>query len=112
MLVLSRHHDESFRIGDSISVQVVDIRGGKVRLGIEGPRAMSVDREEVYQAKLRKQGLTERPFGLDFLHVLQTHFSNTQSPAISLGGQAYSVEFLLGLVAEAIKTDLPVSGDR
>lgn len=112
MLVISRHRDESFRLGDCLTVQVVDIRGDKVRLGIEAPRAMPVHREEVYQAIKREQGTTERPFGLDFLYVLQTHFSNTPSPAVSLGGQAYSIDFLLGLVAEAIKTDLPVSGDR
>lgn len=112
MLVISRHRDESFRLGDCLTVQVVGIRGDKVRLGIEAPRAMPVHREEVYQAIHREQGTTERPFGIDFLHVLQTHFSATPSPPISLGGEAYSIDFLLGLVAEAIKTDLPVSGDR
>jgi carbon storage regulator len=37
MLVLSRQRDESIMIGDSIVVTIVDIRGDKVRLGINAP---------------------------------------------------------------------------
>ena len=49
MLVLSRHRDEGIRIGD-IKVIVVEIRGDKVRLGIDAPKDTPVHREEVYQA--------------------------------------------------------------
>ena len=38
MLVLSRHRDESIIIGDNIVITVVDVRGDKVRLGIDAPR--------------------------------------------------------------------------
>lgn len=38
MLVLSRQRDETIMIGDDIEVTVVDIRGDKVRLGINAPR--------------------------------------------------------------------------
>ena len=37
MLVLSRHRDESIMIGDDIVITIVDIRGDKVRLGIQAP---------------------------------------------------------------------------
>ena len=50
MLVLSRHRDESIMIGDDIVVTIVDIRGDKVRLGIEAPKDVSVHRREVYEA--------------------------------------------------------------
>lgn len=50
MLVLSRQRDESIMIGDQIKVTVVDIRGDKVRLGIEAPNNIAVHREEVYVA--------------------------------------------------------------
>jgi carbon storage regulator len=50
MLVLSRMVDEVIVIGDGIRVTVVDIRGDKVRLGIEAPREVTVHREEVYEA--------------------------------------------------------------
>jgi len=55
MLVLSRHRDEVIRIGDEIIVWVVDIRGDKVRLGIEAPREVPVHRGEVYEAIRRDE---------------------------------------------------------
>lgn len=48
MLVLSRHRDEAVTIGEDVRVIVVDIRGDKVRLGIEAPRSLPVHRQEVY----------------------------------------------------------------
>ena len=53
MLVLTRKRDESIMIGDEIEVIVVDIRGDKVRLGINAPKTVSVDRREAYEAKRR-----------------------------------------------------------
>jgi carbon storage regulator len=55
MLVLSRKKDEKIVIGDNISIMVVEIRGDKVRLGIEAPREISVHRREVYDAIKRKE---------------------------------------------------------
>ena len=48
MLVLSRQRDESIIIGDDIVITIVDIRGDKVRLGIEAPLEVPVHRQEVY----------------------------------------------------------------
>ena len=50
MLVLSRKRNEQIVIGDNIVITVVDIRGDKVRLGIEAPRDVPVHRKEVYEA--------------------------------------------------------------
>lgn len=55
MLVLSRKRDQSIIIADNIKVTVVDIRGDKVRLGIDAPQNVTVDREEVHHAKLSEQ---------------------------------------------------------
>ena len=60
MLVLSRKKDERIMIGDSISIMVVDIRGDKVRLGIDAPSEISVHRQEVYEAIQREESLTEK----------------------------------------------------
>src|SRR5207249_8415137 len=54
MLVLSRQRDETIMIGDDIEVTVVDIRGDKVRLGINAPKEISVHRKEVYEAIRRE----------------------------------------------------------
>jgi carbon storage regulator len=54
MLVLSRQRDETIMIGDDIEITVVDIRGDKVRLGINAPRLVQVHRKEVYEAIKRE----------------------------------------------------------
>ena len=59
MLVLSRQRDESIIIGDNIVVTVVDIRGDKVRLGIQAPPEISVHRREVYEAIQREKKMKQ-----------------------------------------------------
>ena len=50
MLVLSRYRDESIHIGNDVVVTIVDIRGDRVRIGVEAPSDVSVHRREVYEA--------------------------------------------------------------
>ncbi len=54
MLVLSRQRDESIIIGDNVQITIVDIRGDKVRLGIEAPADIPVHRKEVFDAIQRE----------------------------------------------------------
>ncbi|HPM23877.1 MAG TPA: carbon storage regulator CsrA [Phycisphaerae bacterium] len=54
MLVLSRQRDESIIIGDNVQITIVDIRGDKVRLGIEAPADITVHRKEVFDAIQRE----------------------------------------------------------
>lgn len=61
MLVLSRKKDERIIIGDQITVMVIEIRGDKVRLGIDAPREVTVHREEVYEAIRREQQGATKP---------------------------------------------------
>lgn len=55
MLVLSRKKNESIVINDDISIVVVEIRGDKVRLGVEAPKEVPVHRREVYDAIKRAE---------------------------------------------------------
>ena len=55
MLVLSRKKNESIVINNDITIVVVEIRGDKVRLGVEAPREIPVHRREVYDAIHRSE---------------------------------------------------------
>lgn len=61
MLVLSRKKNESIIINDDITIVVVEIRGDKVRLGVEAPKEVPVHRNEVYEAIRRNQGQGTAP---------------------------------------------------
>jgi len=54
MLVLSRQRDESIIIGDNVVITIVDVRGDKVKLGIDAPQEIPVHRREVYEAIRRE----------------------------------------------------------
>lgn len=57
MLVLSRKKNESIVINNDITIVVVEIRGDKVRLGVEAPKEIPVHRREVYDA-IRRNDVT------------------------------------------------------
>jgi carbon storage regulator len=61
MLVLSRKRDERIVIGDNIVITVVEVRGDKVRLGIEAPSEVPVHRQEVLDAMRRHATDTKPP---------------------------------------------------
>lgn len=61
MLVLSRHKNETIMIGDDVTITIVDIRGDKVRLGIEAPQMIPVHRKEVYDAIKRAASYNDSP---------------------------------------------------
>ena len=61
MLVLSRKKNETIIINDQITVTVIEIRGDKVRLGIDAPRDVAVHRREVYEAIQQNQARSEDP---------------------------------------------------
>ena len=54
MLVLSRQSNETIIIGDNIRVTIVEVRGDKVRIGIDAPRDVTVHRQEIYDAIRRE----------------------------------------------------------
>jgi carbon storage regulator len=59
MLVLSRKVGERIRIGDDVTITVVRITGGGVRLGIEAPVELSIIREELHE-ELQRQEQAEK----------------------------------------------------
>lgn len=61
MLVLSRKKNESIIINDNVVITIIEIRGDKVKLGIEAPRDMPVHRNEVYEAIQAQNASTAAP---------------------------------------------------
>tara|TARA_R110002072_G_scaffold42064_12_gene118200 strand:- start:155194 stop:155574 length:381 start_codon:yes stop_codon:yes gene_type:complete len=99
MLVLSRQRDETIMIGDEIEISIVDIRGDKVRLGINAPTRIAVHRKEVYDA-IRRENTQAAQLGTTDLDSLaqtiqpgparrairsQTTGPNTNHSAAALG---------------------------
>ncbi len=65
MLVLSRQKDESIMIGDGIRITIVDVRGDKVRIGIEAPKDVKVFRTELYEEIQRQNKSAAAPQAQD-----------------------------------------------
>lgn len=51
MLILTRKIGESIKISDNITVVVLGVKGNQVRLGVEAPKGVAVDREEIAERK-------------------------------------------------------------
>ncbi|MDR2726329.1 MAG: carbon storage regulator CsrA [Candidatus Adiutrix sp.] len=69
MLILTRKIGETVAIGDEVKVQVVEVKGRQVRLGITAPAALAVHREEVFQ-RIQEQNRRSTEVSLSDLEVL------------------------------------------
>jgi carbon storage regulator len=59
VLILSRKKDQVITIGDDIRITVTEIRGDKVRIGVDAPRHIAVHRQEVYEAIQKDNAATD-----------------------------------------------------
>ncbi len=55
MLILTRKSGETITIGENIQIRILGVKGGQVRIGIDAPREISVNREEVH-ARIKTEG--------------------------------------------------------
>lgn len=69
MLVLTRKPGEGLIIGDNITVKVIEVKGGGIRIGIDAPSDMKIYREEVYN-RVRQENLEAAGWQLDDLDSL------------------------------------------
>ena len=60
MLILTRKVNESLKVGDDVTIMVLGIKGGQVRIGISAPREVAVHREEVFNRIQNELGEDER----------------------------------------------------
>lgn len=59
MLILTRRPGEVLRIGDTVEVVVLGIKGNQVRIGVVAPHDVAVHREEVYERIQRNRGVVD-----------------------------------------------------
>lgn len=67
MLVLTRKLGEVIRVGDTVTVRVLEVKGNQVRLGIEAPQEVRIYREEVYRAirKANEEAAVREPGSIE-----------------------------------------------
>jgi carbon storage regulator len=64
MLVLTRKIGEQIRIGDTVTVRVLEVRGSQVRLGVDAPADVRIYREEIYHPEREANGAAEPANGV------------------------------------------------
>ncbi len=100
MLVLARQIDQTVMIGDDIEVTVVDVRGDKVRLGINAPRSISVHRKEVWDAIRKENQASTNLKPQDLANLAPGSARATESPAKA---PPAADEFMKAAIEEAKK---------
>lgn len=55
MLILTRKPGQSVHIGDEIKINIIEVKGNQVRIGVDAPRNVSVHREEIYKANIKEE---------------------------------------------------------
>lgn len=69
MLVLTRKLGEGIVIGDDITIKIIEMKGGTVRIGIEAPKDRKIYRQEVYD-KICQENIEATNWNIDLLDAL------------------------------------------
>ena len=74
MLVLTRKTGEGIRIGNDITIKIVEMKGGAVRIGIDAPKEKKIYRQEVYD-RIIEENKQATQWNMDVLESLSTNLS-------------------------------------
>ena len=74
MLVLTRRAGEGIIIGDSISIKIIEIKGGGIRIGIDAPRETKIYRQEVFD-RIKQENVEAANWNLDDLDALSANLA-------------------------------------
>lgn len=83
MLILTRRAGETIMVGDEVTITVLEMRGGQVKIGINAPKEVSVHREEIYQRIAESSTDSENT-------VPNTAYSSTPNPSEVSGAESAS----------------------
>ena len=61
MLILTRRIEEKIMIGDEVTITVLGVKGGHVRLGVSAPKKIAVYREELYRSMKQEEARSRAP---------------------------------------------------
>ena len=90
MLILSRKIDEKIKIGDDITITLIDVHGDQVKIGIEAPKNVKVFRQEVFDAIQTENkaavvdNTSENKNALNAMNTLSKLFKKKELPSVSL----------------------------
>lgn len=74
MLVLTRKAGEGLIIGDDITIKIIEIKGGSIRIGIDAPKESKIYRQEVYD-RIIEENRNATQWDMDALDSLSTNLS-------------------------------------
>ena len=74
MLVLTRKAGEGIVIGDDVTIKVIEIKGGGVRIGIDAPKSTKIYRQEIYD-RITEENRIATQWDMDVLNSLSTNLS-------------------------------------
>jgi len=75
MLVLTRKSGEGIVIGDDITIKVIEMKGGGVRIGIDAPKSSKIYRQEVYD-RIIEENRQAVEWDIDVLNTLSDNLSS------------------------------------
>ncbi|PIE58429.1 MAG: carbon storage regulator [Desulfobulbus propionicus] len=77
MLVLTRKPGEGIIIGDNITIKIIEIKSGGIRIGIDAPRATKIYRQEVYD-KIRRENIEATHWDISDLDILSDQLASRE----------------------------------
>ncbi len=87
MLILTRKVDEAIRIGDDVVIKIVEVNKRHVKIGIEAPKTVSINREEVYQKiqEENREAATHKEESIKSIADLIKPGEGTEAPQAGFG---------------------------
>lgn len=78
MLVLTRKTGEGIIIGDDVTIKIIEMKGGSVRIGIDAPKNKKIYRQEIYD-RITEENKMATHWDMDALTSLSSNLSKKKN---------------------------------